>query len=155
MPARLLPRLPGDLATPRVGAALILLLLALGLPWGVVGPESVYVRGWYSPGTCVLQADGYLWCNPGYLAPSYLLPGQGAPMAGYASSARVFLVAAVLILAWALYRRTTPALGWVIGLTAAAVALSGTALRTGAIAAILAVVLLVFERRSVLRSAPP
>lgn len=140
--------LPGDRPLgPRLGAALALLLLSLGLPWGVVGAESHYVPGWFNPGHCMLQADGYLWCTSGFASPGYLLAGPGAPMAGYASNARVSLAAAVGLIGWALYRRTTAPLGWAVGLTVAAVVLAGTALRPGAVAAILAVLLLLAERR--------
>lgn len=163
-----MPQLPGSLSlvglrlSPRVGAALVLLLLALGLPWGVVGPESYFVAGWYTAGSCVLDTDGFMWCDPGYLSPGYTMAGPGAPMSGYLSPARVFLVVVVAILVWGAYRASTSALGWAIGLTAVAVLLTGTALRTGAIAAILALVLLVLERRalgrageSVVRAGPP
>lgn len=145
--------LPAGL-TPRLGAALVLLLLSLGLPWAKVGPETEYLPGWFSPGYCYTGVDGYMTCTPGWVQPGYVLPGQGAAITGYATSARVFLVAAVAILAWALVRHTAPALGWAIILTGTAVLLTGTALRAGAIAAVLALVLLLLERRAARKAEP-
>src|SRR5690625_2500924 len=96
-------------STPWIGTALALLLLSLGLPWGVVGAEWHHVPGWFNPGTCVTTADGDMDCTPGFASPGYRLLGRRAPVAGYTSDARVVLVAAVGLRLLAFYRRIVPA----------------------------------------------
>lgn len=131
----------------RVVLAAAAMLLALGLPWGVVGPETEFVAGWITPSFCTVDADGWMWCTPGFVSPGYVVPGQGAAYAGYQSSARVTLVIGLVLLAhWSRHggswQLPTAAL-----LQVGAVALAGSALRAGAMAALLAAALLLVESR--------
>jgi hypothetical protein len=132
----------------RVALAALALLLALGLPWGVVGEESVYVAGWVAPSFCSVDADGFMSCTPGFVSPGYLLPGQGASYAGYQTTARVTIVIGLLLLA--LWARDGGA--WKLRLAAllqvAAVVLAGTALRSGAVAALIAAAVLLWAARA-------
>lgn len=131
--------------TGRVALAAVALLLALGLPWGVVGAETEYVAGWMTPSFCVNTWDGYLDCTYSYISPGFVIPGQGASYAGYQTSARITIVlGAVLLLHWTRNggRWQLPAAAL---LQVGAVALAGTALRPGAVAALLAAALLLAE----------
>ncbi len=141
----------------RVALAALALLLALGLPWGVVGEESVYVAGWVAPSFCTVDADGFMSCTPGFVSPGYLLPGQGASYAGYQTTARVTIVVGLVLLA--LWARDGGAgkLRLAALLQVAAVVLAGTALRSGAVAALIAAAVLLWAARAPLvtaRAAP-
>lgn len=134
--------------SPRLLLAAVALLLALGLPWGVVGAETVYVGGWVSPSFCTVSWDGWLDCTPGFVSPGYLLPGQGAAYAGYQTTARVTIVLGLFLMAhWSRHggswQLPTAALLQVV-----AVALAGTALRPGAVAALIAAALLITMPRT-------
>lgn len=131
--------------TPRLALAGLALLLALGLPWGVVGAETEYVPGWMSPSFCSIDADGYLWCTPSFVSPGYVLPGQGATYAGFQTSARFTIVVAGLLMAHWSSRGGRWQLPTAALLQVAAVALAGSALRSGAVAALIAAVLLLAE----------
>lgn len=129
----------------RLTLAALALLLALGLPWGVVGPESEYIAGWIAPSFCMVDADGWMWCTPGYTSPGFTVPGQGAAYAGFQTSARFTIVIAGILMAhWSRnggrWQLPTAAL-----LQVGAVALAGTALRSGAVAALIAAALLLAE----------
>ncbi|GAB2604143.1 hypothetical protein [Pseudactinotalea suaedae] len=129
----------------RVALAAAALLLALGLPWGVVGAETEYVAGWMNPSYCIATWDGYLDCTYGYISPGFVIPGQGAAYAGYQTSARVTIVlGGALLLHWSRnggrWQLPSAAL-----LQVGAVALAGSALRPGAVAALIAAALLLAE----------
>ncbi|WP_420110570.1 hypothetical protein [Pseudactinotalea sp.] len=131
--------------TGRLALATVALLLALGLPWGVVGPETEYVAGWIAPSYCSVDSDGWLWCTPGFTSPGYTVPGQGAAYAGFQTSARFTIVLAVLLMAhWTRNggRWQLPAAAL---LQVGAVVLAGSALRSGAVAALIAAALLLAE----------
>lgn len=129
----------------RVLLAAAALLLALGLPWGVVGPESEYVAGWMTPSFCTVDADGWMSCTPGFVSPGFVLPGQGAAFAGYQGSSRVTLVLGLALIALWVRRGGTWQLPTAALLQVAAVVLAGTAMRPGAVVALIAAVLLVVE----------
>jgi len=129
----------------RLTLAALALLLALGLPWGVVGAESEYIAGWIAPSFCTLDVDGWMSCTPGFVSPGFTVPGQGATYAGFQTSARVTIVlAGFLMLHWSRYggRWQLPSAAL---LQVGAVALTGTALRSGAMAALIAAALLLAE----------
>lgn len=131
--------------TARLTMAALALLLALGLPWGVVGAETEYIGGWIAPSYCTYDADGWMWCTPGYVSPGYTVPGQGAAYAGYQTSARFTIVLAALLMA----HRARFGGRWQLPAAAlfqvGAVVLAGTALRPGAVAALIAAALLLAE----------
>lgn len=129
----------------RVVLAAGALLLALGLPWGVVGPESVYVPGWVAPSYCTFDADGFMSCTPGFVSPGYVFAGQGAAYAGFQSSARVTIVLGLILLAHWWRHGGSWQLPTAAVLQVGAVALAGSALRSGAMAALLAAALLLAE----------
>lgn len=131
--------------------AVVALLLALGLPWGVAGPESEYVAGWVTPMFCTPGADGVtLDCTPGFVSPGFTVAGQGAAYAGYQTSARVTIVLALVLVAlwWRGGATATWPLVAAAALQVASVALVGSALRSGAMAALLAAVVLVVVARA-------
>lgn len=130
---------------PRVMLACAALLLALGLPWGIIGPESEFMAGWMTPMYCSVDFEGYMWCSPGMFWPGTVLPGQGATYAGYQSSARVTIVLGLILVAWWSQRGGRWPLLAAAGLQVAAVVLAGSALRSGAVIALIAAVLLVME----------
>lgn len=140
----------------RLTFAALALLLALGLPWGVVGPESEYIAGWVAPSYCTIDSDGWMWCTPGFVSPGYTVPGQGATYAGFQTSARFTIVLAVLLMAhWSRTggRWQLPAAAL---LQVGAVVLAGSALRSGAVAALIAAALLLAESGLLRgRSLPP
>jgi hypothetical protein len=131
--------------TGRVALAAVALLLALGLPWGVVGAETEYVAGWMNPSYCIATWDGYLDCTYGYISPGFVIPGQGAAYAGYQTSARITIVLGAVLLAHWTRRGGRWQLPTAALLQVGAVALAGTALRSGAVAALLAAALLLAE----------
>lgn len=129
----------------RLTLAAVALLLALGLPWGVVGPETDYVAGWIAPSYCTVDSDGWMWCTPGFISPGFTVPGQGAAYAGFQTSARFTIVlAALLMVHWSRHggRWQLPAAAL---LQVGAVVLTGSALRSGAVAALIAAALLLAE----------
>lgn len=134
---------------PRLLLAVVALLLALGLPWGIVGPESEYVPGWMTPSFCTTDADGWMWCTPGFVSPGMTFAGQGAAYAGYQTSARITIVLALVLIALWARSGATASGAWQLRAAAvlqiAAVALAGTALRSGTMAALIAAALLLME----------
>lgn len=129
----------------RVLLAAVAMLLALGLPWGVVGAESEYVAGWVTPSFCTVDADGWMSCTPGFVSPGFDIPGQGAAFAGYQGSSRVTLVLGLALLAHWSRRGGTWQLPTAALLQVVAVVLAGTALRPGAVVALIAAALLAVE----------
>lgn len=127
---------------PRLVLAALALLLALGLPWGVVGAQTVYVPGWVLAPYCSLDYDGWMVCTAGFVSPGYVLPGQGATYAGYQTAARVTIVLGLILLAHWSRRGGSWQLPTAALLQVVAVALAGTALRSGAVAALIAAALL-------------
>lgn len=80
----------------QVPIAVALILLALGLPWS---PSSwQYMPGWITPSFCITTADLTIDCTPGFVQPGYYIGGGRTVGAG--SVARVFLVGALIILAF-------------------------------------------------------
>jgi hypothetical protein len=110
-----------------------------------VGAESEYVAGWITPSFCTFDADGWMSCTPGFVSPGFSVPGQGATYAGFQTSARFTIVlAGILMVQWSRHggRWQLPAAAL---LQVGAVALAGTALRSGAVAALIAAALLLAE----------
>ena len=80
-------------------AAGLLMVLALGLPWTM--STEVSIPGWYVASTCMPDlSDGTIWCTNSYASPG-ITTGAGA-LSGSGTSARVFLVGALVLvlLAW-------------------------------------------------------
>lgn len=123
--------------------ASLAVLLALGLPWTV--SSLTYIPGWYQAGTCVNEwSSGTVYCTPGFLAPG-MTAGVSAS-AGAETVARVFLVAALLLILFAAGRRT-----WVVaaaGSVALGLLLTGINSQAGQIAAVVAVLLLLHAARA-------
>lgn len=135
-------------------SAIGLLTLSLGLPWAVAGDETTWVPGWYVAGSCVMDADGYLWCTPGFASPGFIVPGVGASMTGAASPARVFIVAAILAALWWLAGGPRRATVIAAGAVAVAVVLYGSSVQAGSLVALTAVAVLLAQRAGRL-PAPP
>jgi hypothetical protein len=74
-------------------AGLLLAVLALGLPWGAYSVPGYVTTGYYTSGYC--DYDGY--CYSGTYQPGYYVPGFEGTITGTASTARFFVVAAVLL----------------------------------------------------------
>lgn len=126
---------------PLVLVAAVLLILALGLPWS---PSSLEYRpGYIAPGFCFSDADGFLDCAPGtYIAGSTVGSGE---LAGAQTVARVFLVAALVLVVLARNRRA-----WLLaaaGTVTAGMLIHGLGLLGGQVAAIAAIALLVLAAR--------
>ncbi|QIG43765.1 hypothetical protein G5V58_14210 [Nocardioides anomalus] len=81
---------------------LALAVLALGLPWGAYAVPGYVTTGYYTSGYC--DYDGY--CYSGTYQPGYYVPGFDGSVTGTTSTARFFVVGAVLlvVLAWRLGR---------------------------------------------------
>lgn len=121
----------------RVAAAAVLTVLALGLPWTISTVQ--YIPGWYVAGSCVNEfASNTLWCTPGFSSPGMYAGAEA--VVGAHSVARVFLVAALIILVLAAGRRT-----WILAAAATitvGLLVAGVGSQAGQIAAIGAIALL-------------
>lgn len=89
----------------RLWVASALVLLSLGVTWATTSGTS----GFLSPGTTILTnqfnaGTGDLDLVPQYAPGFYVSGSPGTAIAGYASDARVGLVAALVALGWALAR---------------------------------------------------
>lgn len=140
-------RAPGFMGMPaRIGAALAALLLSFGLPWGVVGERSRFDPGYWIS-VCHTDMDGALWCTPYWTGGGVEL-GPGDPIPGFQSPARVGLVIVIALVVLHLRGHGSARLLWAAGaVLIASAALVGSAMRPGAVAAIIAAVLLAAEAR--------
>lgn len=122
----------------------LLVLIALGLPWSAA--EGVWVHGFITPSTCIPTADGDMWCSGGFVSPGFMVGGGIA--AGMDTGARVFLVGALVLVAFAVHRASDRLLrvaGWVV---LAGVVVTGPVLLAGPVAAVVGAVLLLRAARA-------
>lgn len=86
----------------------VLIVLSLGLPW--TQSSQTFTGGWMVPASCVMGSDGLMTCTGGFISPGYLV---GAPaLSGASTVARVFLMAALVLLVVAWLRREQRWLLW-------------------------------------------
>lgn len=130
-------------ATRQQAAALVagvLVLLALGLPWTTSTRD--YLPGWITPAYCIPTSDGLMWCSPAFISPGMTI-GSSA-QSGASSVARVFLVAALVLIIISWRTAQTRWLGYAAAGLVLSIFLAGLTLLGGQIAAIAAAVLLVY-----------
>lgn len=116
----------------------LLVLLALGLPWTV--SSRTYVPGWSVSSYCSPNMDGTMFCSTSFTSPGNFV-GVSA-QSGASSVARVFLVAAIvlIIISWVTAQTRWLAYG-AAGLVLA-VLLAGLTMQGGQLAALAAAALL-------------
>lgn len=135
------PRSSGTTADGRLIVAAVLIVLALGLPWS---PSTLdYQPGWITPSYCIPDSDGWLHCTPGNYVGG-LTTGSGQ-LAGAQTVARVFLIAALLLVALARGRR-----GWLMAaaiVLGAGILVHGLGMLGGQVATVAAIGLLVLVAR--------
>ncbi|QFG67665.1 hypothetical protein [Ornithinimicrobium pratense] len=123
---------------PVVLTAGLLVMLSLGLPWTT--SSLTYVPGWMTPSFCYPSFDGTMSCSFSYVAPGFF---TGAPaQSGASSVARVFLVAALVLI---IVSRVTAQSRWLAYAAAGlvlAVLLAGLTMQAGQLAALAAAALL-------------
>jgi hypothetical protein len=132
-----------------VGAACCA-VLALALPWSSA-TDATYIPGWYVPGMCTSVYDNDGWpsldCTPGMISPGIFLPGMGAH-GGKDTEIRVFLVAVVVLVVLARRQRRTSFATAAVVLAAAGLALAGLRPRSGQLAYLVGMALLVLALRT-------
>lgn len=142
------------MARPPAGATglgAFLVLASLGLPWST--SESVQIPGFVTPSTCIPTADGTMWCSPGFMSPGWVVGGGTAH--GVDVPARVFLVAALLLVAVALYRSARLPLRLAGASALLGVVVTGPALLGGPVAAVVGGLLLLRAARTPAAEATP
>lgn len=134
------------MARQRVAVLLagLLIVLALGLPWTTDTTE--FVPGWMAPSACIATSDG-IWCSGGFVSPGFMMGSAAA--SGADSSARIFLVGALVLIVVASMRRDTRWLGVAGAGLALSLLLVGLAFQGGQVAAGAAAVLLLYATFSV------
>lgn len=134
------------------GSALLLMPLSLGLPWSSAGvTPGTYLPGYFQPSYCSTNyVDGTLDCTYSYFTPGMYFPGLtvgGAP--GYATSARVLIAAAFVLVLMARSRGSRQLARVAVVTAAAAVVLVGSELRSGPLVLLASIgCLLMAARRS-------
>jgi len=147
-PATLAARL-GRSGALLVGAACCA-VLALALPWSSA-TDATYVPGWFVPGTCITVYDYDGWpsldCTTGTISPGMYFPGIGA-YGGKDTEIRVFLVAVVALVVLARRRRRPSLATAAVVLAGAGLVLAGLRPRSGQLAYLAGMVLLVAALRA-------
>lgn len=125
---------------PVVLTAGLLVVLALGLPWTT--STRAYIPGWMTPSFCYPTVDGLISCSPAYISPSIYV-GESA-QSGATSVARVFLVAALVLIISSWRTGQTRWLGYAAAGLILSVFLAGLTLLGGQLAALAAAALLAY-----------
>ncbi|WP_131103557.1 hypothetical protein [Ornithinimicrobium sufpigmenti] len=125
---------------PLVLAAGLLVALALGLPWAI--SSRTYVPGWITPSFCYPASDGTISCSPSFISPA--LSYGSAAQSGASSVARVFLVAALILIIISRVTEQTRWLGYAAAGLALSVFLAGLTMQGGQLAALAAAALLAY-----------
>lgn len=125
---------------PVVLVAGLLVVLALGLPWTT--SSRAYIPAWMTPSFCYPTADGLISCSPAYISPAIFL-GESA-QSGATSVARVFLVAALVLIIISWRTAQTRWLGYAAAGLVLSVFLAGLTLLGGQLAALSAATLLAY-----------
>lgn len=123
---------------PLVLTAGLLVALALGLPWTT--SSLTYIPAWITPSYCYPAADGTISCSPGFISPA-LSYGSSA-QSGASSVARVFLVAALVLIVISWRTAQTRWLGYAAAGLVLSVFLAGLTTQGGQLAALAAAALL-------------
>ncbi|WP_430591623.1 hypothetical protein [Humidisolicoccus flavus] len=118
--------------------ALVLLVLAFGLPWAIIGDRTDWISGWYVGSSCTVDGDGFIWCTPSYASPGYAVDGQGALGPGYQSPVRLLLAAAIVLVLLAAKTETRKLLAVAAVLLVIGVFMYGTAMQAGTLSALAA-----------------
>jgi hypothetical protein len=150
-------RRAADAAAARLGRSGVLLVaaaccavLALALPWSS-STDATYIPGWFVPSMCTTVYDSDGWpsmdCTASMMSPGIFLPGVGA-YGGKDSEIRVFLVAVVALVVLARRRRRPSFATAAVVLAGAGLALAGLRPRSGQIAYLAGMVLLVIALRT-------
>lgn len=111
----------------------LLVLASLGLPWS--RDTQLSIPGWIVPTTCIPTSDGTIWCSPGGFSPTITTGSSAA--AGADSPARVFLVGAIVLVAFAVHRSSRRLVALAGLTTLAGVVLTGPVLLGGPVSAAL------------------
>lgn len=124
-------------------AAVVLLLLSLGLPW--TGPRQIFTPGTGPSCIADLSGEGGLICN-------YISIGGGtevvAGVNGSQTPARFFLVLAIVLVLWGVATGRRSVLGVAGAVALSAVGLGLPTVLSGQVAALAAAAILLFARRA-------
>lgn len=123
---------------PLLLTAGLLVALALGLPWTT--SSHTYIPAWFTPSFCYPSIDGLISCSPAFISPA-LYAGSPA-QSGASSVARVFLVAALVLIVISWRTAQTRWLGYAAAGLVLSVLLAGLTLQSGQVVALAAAALL-------------
>lgn len=143
MPAE--PRPAGGLLTAgrqrvAVLASVVLIALALGLPW--THSTEAFIPGWITPASCIVGSDGLMTCTGAFISPG-MMTGSAA-LSGAGAVARVFLVAALVLSVVAWRRQESRWLVWASAGILLGALLTGLSAQGGQLAAFAAAALLAY-----------